>query len=119
MLFVVKSPKIYQSNTSVHGRNTRQHDKLHVPSVRSSTIQIGVYYLSVKIFNHHPQNISKLHNNIHIFKTVLSSCLVQNAFILLMNFFVKIVIVNQQQIVQLLLHSFCSSLFLATYMCIL
>jgi hypothetical protein len=38
MLFVVKNPKIYQTNTSVHGRNTRQQNELHVPSVRSSTI---------------------------------------------------------------------------------
>jgi hypothetical protein len=44
MLFVAKNPKNYQTNTSVHGRNTRQQDKLHVPSVRSSTIQRGVYY---------------------------------------------------------------------------
>jgi hypothetical protein len=55
MLFVVKNPKVYQTNTSLHGRNTRQQDKLHVPSVRSSTIQRGVYYSSVKIFNHLPQ----------------------------------------------------------------
>jgi hypothetical protein len=45
MLFVVKNPKIYQTSTSVHGRNTRQQNKLHVPSVRSSTIQRGVKYL--------------------------------------------------------------------------
>jgi hypothetical protein len=80
MLFVVKNPKIYQTNISVHGRNSRQQDKLHVPSVRSSTIQRGVYYSSVKIFNHLPQNISKLHNNIHIFKTMFRNYLVKNAF---------------------------------------
>jgi hypothetical protein len=80
MLFVAKNPKNYQTNTSVHGRNTRQPDKLHVPSVRSSTIQRGVYYSCDKIFNHLPQNISKLHNNIHIFKTMLRNYLVKNAF---------------------------------------
>jgi hypothetical protein len=79
MLFVVKNPKTYPTNTSVHGRNTRQQNKLHVPSVRSSTIQRGVYYSSVEIFNHLPQNISKLHNNIHIFKTMLRNHLVKNA----------------------------------------
>jgi hypothetical protein len=42
MLFVVKNPKIFQTNISVHGRNTRQQNKLHVPSVRSFTIQRGV-----------------------------------------------------------------------------
>jgi hypothetical protein len=80
VLFVVKNPKIYQTNTSVHGRNTRQQNNLHVPSVRSSTIQRGVRYSSVKIFNHLPQNISKLHNNIHIFKNMLRNYLVKNAF---------------------------------------
>jgi hypothetical protein len=39
-----------------------------------------VYYSSVKIFNHLPQNISKPHNNIHIFKTMLRNYLVKNAF---------------------------------------
>jgi hypothetical protein len=80
MLFVVKNSKVYQTNTSVHGRNTRQQNKLHVPSVRSSTIERGVYYSCVKIFNHLPQNISKPHNNMHIFETMLRNCLVKNAF---------------------------------------
>jgi hypothetical protein len=71
MLFVVKSPNIYQTNTSVHGRNTRQQNKLHVPSVRFSSIQGGVHYSSVKIFNQLLQKIFKFHNNTHIFKTVL------------------------------------------------
>jgi hypothetical protein len=80
MLFVIKNPKIYQTNTSVHGRNTRQQNKQHVPSVRSSTIQTGVYYSSIKVFNHLLQSISKLHNNVHIFKTMLRNYLVKNAF---------------------------------------
>jgi hypothetical protein len=40
----------------------------------------GIYYSSVKIFNHLLQNISKRHNNIHIFKTMLRNYLVKNAF---------------------------------------
>jgi hypothetical protein len=80
MLFVIKNPKIYQTNTSVHARNTKQQNKLHAPSVRSSTIQRGVYYSSVKTFNHLPQNTSKLHNNTHIFKTMLKNYLVKNVF---------------------------------------
>jgi len=60
--------------------NTRQQNKLHTPSVRLSSIQGGVYYSSVKIFNQLPQNIFKYFNNIHTFKTLLRDCLVKNAF---------------------------------------
>jgi len=64
MLLAVKYLTIYQTNSSVHGVNTRQQNKLHIPLVRLSSIQRGVYYSSVKIFNQLPQNIFKLHNNI-------------------------------------------------------
>jgi hypothetical protein len=80
MLFVVKNPNTYQTNSSVHGRNIRQQNKLHAPSVRFSSIQRDVFYSSVKIFNQLPQNISKFHNNIHICRTLLRNYLVQNAF---------------------------------------
>jgi hypothetical protein len=60
--------------------NTRLQNKLHIPSVRLSSIQTDVYYTSVKIFNQLPQNIFKFHNNIHTFKTLLTDYLVKNAF---------------------------------------
>jgi hypothetical protein len=68
--------------------NTRQQNKLHVLSVRLSSVQSGVRYSSVKsgvryssvksgvryscvkIFNQHPQNIFKFPNNIHMGHTV-------------------------------------------------
>jgi hypothetical protein len=62
--------------------NTRQQNKLHIglPSVSLSTIQRGVYYSSVKIFNQLPQNIFKYCNNIHTLKTLLRDHVVKNAF---------------------------------------
>jgi hypothetical protein len=39
MLFVVKNPNLYQTNNSIHNLKTRQQDKLHVSSVRLSSIQ--------------------------------------------------------------------------------
>ena len=65
MLFAVKNPHIYQNNTSVHGKHTRQQNKLHITSVRLSPIQRAVYYSSIKIFNKLPQNILKFKNNMH------------------------------------------------------
>ena len=64
MLFAVKSPYIYQTNTCVHGMNTRQQNKLLIPLVRLSSIHRGVYYSSVKIFSQLWQNICKFHNSI-------------------------------------------------------
>jgi len=47
MLFAVKNLNIYHINSSDHGVNTRQQNKLHIPSVRLSSIQRDVYYSSV------------------------------------------------------------------------
>jgi hypothetical protein len=46
MMIVIGKPGIYQTNNSLHGINTRQKNKLHVPSVKFSSIQKGVLYLS-------------------------------------------------------------------------
>ena len=80
MLFAVKNLNIYETNTSVHGRNARQQNDQHKSLVRLSSIQRGVYYPSVKIFNQLPQNIIKFHNNIHIFEILLRNYLVKNTF---------------------------------------
>jgi hypothetical protein len=80
MLFAVTNLNIYQTNSSVHGMNTRQQNKLHIPSGRLSSIRRGVYYSPVKIFIQLPQNILNFCNNIHTFMTVLSDYLVKNAF---------------------------------------
>jgi len=60
--------------------NTRQQNKLHLTSVRLSSIQRGVCYSFVKIFNQLPQNIFKYCSNIHTFKTLLRDYLVKNVF---------------------------------------
>jgi len=81
MLFAISNLNIYQTNSSVHGMNTRQKNKLHIglPSVSLSSIQRGVYYSSVKIFNQLPQNIFKYCNNIHSLKTLLRDHVVKHA----------------------------------------
>jgi hypothetical protein len=34
MLFAVKKLNVYETNHCLHGMNTRQQNKLHIPSVR-------------------------------------------------------------------------------------
>jgi len=74
MLFAVKNLNIYQTNSSV------QLNKLHMSMVRLFSLQRGVYYSSIKIFNQQPQNIIKYCNKILTFKTLLRDYLVKNAF---------------------------------------
>ena len=47
MLLAVKNLNIHQTNSSVHGMNTRQQSKLYIPSVRQmSTIHLLKYSTS-------------------------------------------------------------------------
>ena len=87
MLFAVKNPHIYQTNSTVQFMNTRQQNKLHVPSVRLHSMHRGVHYTTIKIFKHLPQNIFKFHNNLHIFKILLRDHLVKMTFVSLRDFF--------------------------------
>jgi hypothetical protein len=80
MLSAVKNLNIHQTNSSVHGMNTRHHNKLHMPLVRLSSIQRGFCYSSVKIFNQLPKNIFIYCNNICTFETLLRDYIVKNAF---------------------------------------
>ena len=50
MLFFVKNLNIYPTNSSLHGMNTRQQNKLHIPSVRLSSMhQVRRKVMSQKI----------------------------------------------------------------------
>ena len=53
---------------------------MQIPAVRLPSVQTGVYYSSVKIFNQLPQNILIFCNKIHTFKTLLTDYFVKNAF---------------------------------------
>ena len=87
MLFDVKNPHIYQTNSSVHCMNRRMQNKLHVHLVRLYSMHRCVYYSTIKILNHIPQNKFKFHNNLYIFKILLRDHLVKMPFISLRDFF--------------------------------
>ena len=90
MLFAVNL-NIYQTSSSLHDRNTIQENKLHISSVRLSSIQRGVYYSFVKIFNQLPQNIFEYCNNIRNFKALLRDYLVKMSFIPRRNFYLLVI----------------------------
>jgi hypothetical protein len=79
-MFVVRNCIIYQTNNNIHHIYTRQVEKLHVSSVRLSSIQRGVLYSSIMVYNDLPQNIKITSDNVKIFKRTLKNFLISNAF---------------------------------------
>jgi hypothetical protein len=79
MMFVIKNHNIFQANNFIHNINTRQHEKLHVSYVRLSSIQKGLHYTSIRIYNNLPHNIHILKDNMNIFKERLKNFLISNA----------------------------------------
>jgi hypothetical protein len=64
--FVIRNHNIYQTNNDIHHICTRQFEKLHVSSARLSSIQRGVLYSSITIYNNLPHNIQNLKDNVNI-----------------------------------------------------
>lgn len=80
VMFVVGNSDIYQTNYILHGINTRQKNKLHIPSVKLSHVQKGVFYLSIKVSNALSSNIVDLQNNTSRFRNDLQRYLAMNVF---------------------------------------
>jgi hypothetical protein len=80
IMFNVRNHYIYHTYNVVHNINTRQQEKLHVSSVRSSLIQRDVLYSSIIIYNNLPQNIQILKGNVNIFRQTLKNFLISNVF---------------------------------------
>ena len=53
MMFAIRNPDSFQTNSSVHSINMRKQNQLHLPSVKFSSVQEGVTYSSIKIFNNY------------------------------------------------------------------
>jgi hypothetical protein len=80
LMFVVGSPDIYQNNYILYGINSRQKNKLNIPSVKLSDFQKVVPHLSIKVFNALPANIVDLQNNTSMFRNDLRRYLTMNVF---------------------------------------
>jgi hypothetical protein len=60
MMLVIKNPDKYQTNVSIHSKDTRQKNQLRLQSVKRSSIQNGGSYSSIRKFNKHPPLIVQL-----------------------------------------------------------
>lgn len=78
IIFVVNNLESFQSNSSIHGINTRKKTHLHGPVVNLSCFQKDVSYSCIKILN--PTTILELKNDKLHFK-VLCVCVRARALI--------------------------------------
>jgi hypothetical protein len=71
---------VFTINTEVHEINTRHKLDLHVPSVRLTRIQKGLYYSGTILYNSLPCNIKKVVCDVDRFKHKLKGFLIVNPF---------------------------------------
>jgi hypothetical protein len=58
-MFVINNPSYFQTNTAVHGIDTRQKNKLHKPLYKISSIQKGIIYTAINVYNKLPSFLPK------------------------------------------------------------
>jgi hypothetical protein len=66
IMFVVNNLGSYQATSP----RTRQKNQLYLPLVKFSSIQKGVIYSSIKIYNNLQPNVLKHHDDIMAFKSI-------------------------------------------------
>jgi hypothetical protein len=56
-MFVFNNMDNIKTNSLLHDFNTRSKNQLQFPSVQLTSVEKGVTYYAIKIFNHLPSNI--------------------------------------------------------------
>jgi hypothetical protein len=79
-MFVYNNMGSFTLNSSIHNFNTRSKNQLHLPTVTLSSIQKGVTYTSLRIFNALSSNLLQLQTNKVYLKLALRKYLLANAF---------------------------------------
>jgi len=63
MLFVVDNPNNFQTGLEIHGLHTRSKNQLFIPVANLTSVQKGINYPDIKIYNCLPSNILNLAND--------------------------------------------------------
>lgn len=87
MMFAVNNSDNFQANSSIHCINTKYKSQLHISLVKYYSIQHGVTYSSIKIFNSLLASILKLQKDKLIFKSILRKYLLCTHFSLQRSFY--------------------------------
>jgi hypothetical protein len=70
-MFVFNNMDNFKTNSSLHDFNSRSKNQIRFPSVKLTSVEKGVTYYDIQIFNHLPSNILAGQNN----KTLIVSAL--------------------------------------------
>jgi hypothetical protein len=80
LLFTVNNKYLFDSNNEIHPYRTRHNNDLHLPTVNLAKFNKGAYISGIKAFNHLPQYIKALVNDVECFKSTLRKFLYQHSF---------------------------------------
>jgi hypothetical protein len=79
-MFMVKYKDIFTINTELHKINTSQKLDFHVPLVRLTRVQKGVYYSGITLINALPLNINQVAHDVNQCKHKFKKFLIENSF---------------------------------------
>jgi hypothetical protein len=80
IMFIIKNPDKYQTNASIHSKDTRQKNQLRLYTVRLASIQNGACHSSVEIFSKLPPQIVQLRDDTIAFRNIKKN-LIKRSFI--------------------------------------
>ena len=80
MLFVIDNPNNYKTGLEIHGLHTRSKNQLFSPAANLPSVQKGIAYSSMKVYNSLPSNILNLKNDRTKFTNEVYSRLLNNSF---------------------------------------
>jgi hypothetical protein len=79
-MFLHNNPANFKTNSLIRNFYTRSKNQLHLPIVHLASIQKGVTYSSLRIFNALPTNLLQLQTNKVLFKLLRRKYLLVSAF---------------------------------------
>jgi hypothetical protein len=79
-MFVINNPCYFQTNTSLHGIDTRQKSKLRKPLYKLSSIQKGIICAAINVYNKLPFCITQFQRNEVQFRNALKKYLLMHTF---------------------------------------
>jgi hypothetical protein len=80
ILFTVKNKHLFTSNREIHHYKTRNNTNLHLPTVNITKFYKALHISGSKVFNHLPQHIKILVNDMKYFKLSLKRFLYHHSF---------------------------------------
>jgi hypothetical protein len=80
LLYVISNKHLFSLNNEIHKCRSRFHSNLHVPSVKTITLEKAANISGIKVFNHFPQSVRILANDEKSFKSALKRFLWHHPF---------------------------------------